>query len=409
MWRESAAEIERDALREKARLAQLAKEERAKKAKFDHLPSIKDLSLPEFADMRKRKMYDLPRNSNDLSFHRREQQLICTELYAKLTHKVCPQKVVDFEHLRKSDYFKEALWITRKLGLHPLMQLKQDYNILLVHQFFATLVFGDGEELPMTWMTGDQVIHSNFIEFAEELGYPFKGNHMPCGTRMHLFGVAYNKKALAPLYGKLTKYAIDQGKKIVVGDSYGLRTRYNILLRLFCENIAPSAGNLDALRGGLVNLLAYSHEVFCKGQEAQVEPIDVMDFVHREIYECILSKKAPVYAPYVMKLIKRKSPNYTLCVDISKFVEHKAAKPQKKLAPGVTNEPFAATSEDEGDEDMEGEEDDVDEEGADGEEEIEETRTAPPSPPKRRSKNTSNVPFPSHNKEEVNKEIKKLS
>jgi uncharacterized protein YaiL (DUF2058 family) len=67
--RQSAADIERDALKEKARLAQLAKEERAKKAKFDHLPSLDDLSLPEFADMRKRKMYSLPRNTNDLSFH----------------------------------------------------------------------------------------------------------------------------------------------------------------------------------------------------------------------------------------------------------------------------------------------------------------------------------------------------
>jgi hypothetical protein len=226
---------------------------------------------------------------------------------------------------------------------------------------------------------------------------------------MHLSRVAYNKKALAPLYGKLTKDVIDQGKKIVVGDSYGLRTRYNILLRLFRENIAPSAGNLDALHGGLVNLLAYSHEVFCKGPEAQVEPIDVMDFIHREMYECILSKKAPVYAPYVMRLIKRKMPTYTLCVDTSKLVEHKAVKPQKKPTPGVTNEPFAPSSEDEEDEDMEGEEDDVDEEGEDGEEEIEEARTAPPSSPKRRSKNASNVPFPSRNKEEVNKEIKKLS
>jgi hypothetical protein len=225
---------------------------------------------------------------------------------------------------------------------------------------------------------------------------------------MHLSEVAYNKKALAPLYGKLTKDAIDQGKKIVVGDSYGLRTRYNILLRLFHENIAPSVGNLDALCGGLVNLLAYSHEVFCKGQEAQVEPIDVMDFIHREMYECILSKKAPVYALYVMRLIKRKMPNYTLCIDTSKLVEHKAVKPQKRPAPGVTNEPFAATSEDEGDEDMEGEEDDVDEGGEDGEEEIEENQAAPPSSPKRRSKNASNVPFPSRNKEEVNKQIKKL-
>jgi hypothetical protein len=171
----------------------------------------------------------------------------------------------------------------------------------------------------MTWMTDDQVVQSNFIEFAEELGYPFKGNHVPCGTRMHLSGVAYNKKMLAPLYGKLTKDAIDQGKKIVVGDSYGLRTRYNILLCLFHENIAPSVGNLDALRGGLVNLLAYSHEVFCKGQEAQVEPIDVMDFIHREMYECILSKKAPIYAPYVMRLIKRNSPNYNAIICCSQL------------------------------------------------------------------------------------------
>jgi hypothetical protein len=72
-------------------------------------------------------------------------------------------------------------------------------------QLFATLVFGYGEELPMTWMTGDQVVNSNFIEFAEELVYPFKGNHELSGTRMHLDGVAYNKKVLSPLYGKLTK------------------------------------------------------------------------------------------------------------------------------------------------------------------------------------------------------------
>jgi hypothetical protein len=59
--RQSAAEVARDALREKARLAQLAKEERAKKAKFDNVPTLKGMSLPEFADMRKRMMYDLSR------------------------------------------------------------------------------------------------------------------------------------------------------------------------------------------------------------------------------------------------------------------------------------------------------------------------------------------------------------
>jgi hypothetical protein len=270
--KQSAAEAERDMLQEKACLAQIAKEERAKKAKFDRLPSLKDLTLPEFADMRKRKMYDLLRNTNDDSFHHREQELICTKLYAKLTHKVCPQKVVDFEHLQKSEYFKEALWIIGKLGLHPLMQLKQDYNILLVHQFFATLVFGYGEDLPMTWMTGNQVVQSNFIEFAKELGCPFKGNHEPSGARMHLSGVSYNKKVLAPLYGKLTKDARDQGKKIVVGDCYGLRTRYNLLLHFFHENISPSAGNLDAFCGGLVNLPILMKS-FARAKKLKLSPL----------------------------------------------------------------------------------------------------------------------------------------
>jgi hypothetical protein len=105
-------------------MAYTTKEERAKMAKFDRLPSLKDMTLPDFADTRKRKMYDLPRNIDDLNFYRREQELICTDLYSKLTHKVCPHNVIDFQHIKKSEYFKDALWITENLGPHPLMQLK---------------------------------------------------------------------------------------------------------------------------------------------------------------------------------------------------------------------------------------------------------------------------------------------
>jgi hypothetical protein len=72
--------------------------------------------------------------------------------------------------------------------------------------------------------------------------------------RIHVEGVAYNKKTLKPLYGQLAKHA--KKKEVVLGDAYGLKTRYNILIHLFQENIAPSVGNLDAIRGGLVNLLA---------------------------------------------------------------------------------------------------------------------------------------------------------
>jgi hypothetical protein len=88
----------------------------------------------------------MTKNTEDNSFHRKEQELIFKEIYARLTKdKVCPQKTIDFGHLQKHAYFEEPLWITGKLGLHTLMKINQDYNIVLVHQFFVTVVFGEGE------------------------------------------------------------------------------------------------------------------------------------------------------------------------------------------------------------------------------------------------------------------------
>jgi hypothetical protein len=166
--------------------------------------------------------------------------------------------VMDFSHFAKhSAYFGEAMSVSRKLGLHPLMKIQEHYNITLVHQFFATLVFGDGEEIPMTWMTGEELCHSNFIDFAALLGYEFRGATSPSGIRMHVDGEYYDKKKLAPLYTR-------DDKKIVIGGTLGLSQRSNILLRMFRASIAPQAGNFDAIRGALVNLLAYTHEVYCK-------------------------------------------------------------------------------------------------------------------------------------------------
>jgi hypothetical protein len=157
------------------------------------------------------------------------------------------------------------------------MKINQDYNIVHVHQFFATVVFGDGEDIPLTWMLGSDVCRSHFCEFAHHLGYSFAGATTATVLRMHVECVAYNKKTLTPLYGNLAPHA--KKKEIVIGDTFGLKIRYIILLCLFRENIAPSTGNLNAIRGGLVNLLAYSHEVFMGGEEGEADPIDVMDFI----------------------------------------------------------------------------------------------------------------------------------
>jgi hypothetical protein len=125
---------------------------------------------------------------------------------------------------------------------------------------------------------------------------------------MHIEGVSYDKKILKPLYGRLAPSA--KRKEVVLVEAYGVKTRYNILIRHFRENIAPSVGNMDAICGGLVNLLAYSHEVFVSGKEVEVEPIDVMDCIYKEMSDTVITKKkTPVYAPYVMYSLLLNTPS----------------------------------------------------------------------------------------------------
>jgi hypothetical protein len=224
--------------------------EQAKKAKFDNLVTLEGLSAQQYVEMRKCNFCVLPRNSRNRCFYRKEQELIMKEFYASLKkYPVCPQTVMDFAHFTKhSAYFGEAVWITRKLGLHPLMKIQEHYNITLVQQFFATLVFGDGEEIPMTWMTGEEHCHSNFIDFSALLVYEFHGPTSPSGIRMHVDGEYYENKKLAPLY-------TGNDKKIVIGSTLGLSQCSNILLCIFQASIATQAGNIDAIHGALVNLL----------------------------------------------------------------------------------------------------------------------------------------------------------
>jgi hypothetical protein len=129
-----AAQLACDAKAVEAQRKEDAKAERAKKARFDKISTVLDLSQPEFRDMRKTNFFALAKNTEASNFQHKEQELIFKEIYAKLTKdKVCPQKTIDFEHLHKHAYFEEALWITEKVGLHPLMKINQDYNVALIH------------------------------------------------------------------------------------------------------------------------------------------------------------------------------------------------------------------------------------------------------------------------------------
>ena len=323
------------------------REEEAKRQRLASLTSIKNLSKDEFRDMRRHLSYDRPRTARNPHFHLREQELIMVEKYGILTkNKVAPQHVMDMAHLQHP-YFHDALWICKKLGLLPLMMIQQDYNIQLIHQFYSTLVFGQSDRVDFQWMTEDTLCHSDMVEFGGLLGYEFRGEEdTSLARRMHVDGYTYSKNKLEPLYVNTND------PEHFAGRAKGLKLLYNILLRIFRENIVPTSGNEDEIRGALVNLFHYSHKMFRKGMDdSSLPPIDVIHFIYKEMYLCMLDRvKAPMYAPYIMKLIMFKAPGCPLIG--SNLVTHKPVKLQKKgmqsgAASGasVSRAPFASSEE----------------------------------------------------------------
>ena len=165
----------REAERRRAEEEFLA-QERAKKAKFDNLTTLSGLNKSEFRAMRSQPFFDMSRNTSNPRFWRKEQEIVMNEVYAKLSgpNKVCVQKVLNLSALSTKQYFQEAVWIVRKLGLEHLMSLQQNYDITLVHQFFATVQFGEDEDVKLTWMTGPMKCESSMTRFGELLGYVFR-------------------------------------------------------------------------------------------------------------------------------------------------------------------------------------------------------------------------------------------
>ena len=79
------------------------------------------------------------------------------------------------------------------------MVIQQDYDIRIIHQFFATVVFDNDDLRSFQWMTGPTSLRSNFKEFGQILGYDYDGAVIESGYRMHLSGVDPDKSKLLPL------------------------------------------------------------------------------------------------------------------------------------------------------------------------------------------------------------------
>ena len=271
------------------------REEKARRKRKADKDTMLTMPIMEYHALRKKNPYNKERTSDDDCFWTEEQHRIMTDIYEEQRTKVCPMRAFDLGKLGSKAYFNEMMWVTEKLGLHPLMELRHDYNVQLIHQFFSTVYFSKSNEGDIYWMTNNRPYQSTFKVFASVLGYPFYGrNSKRGGKRMHEHGVETDKNKLAPLYKP-------DG---IPGLAKNLYPLYDILLRNFRSNISPSAGNNDALRGGIINLLYHSYHVFHNGEGyMEDQEIDVMDFIFEELFYAVMERKVPPYAPYIMKLL----------------------------------------------------------------------------------------------------------
>ena len=265
-------------------------------------PNYKTMPRADYIKIRQGDWYLTPRDEEieDNSFWCMEQLFIHRDVYLTMSHPIRPMQPIKLSALESKPAYDQAANVIEKLGLVRLMELKCDYSVALVQQFFATLVMKADSSKTLKWMSGSTQCTATFYDFATALGYTYKGR-TPVGIRLHT-AEEPNKNALAPLYDS-------DG---IIGFKTGLLPLYDQLVTIFRHNIAPSGGNNDAIRSALVNLLCLAHEIDQNEEPNKNFQVDVMDYIYHEMYDAMLGRYSIPYAPYIIKLIQK-----TLELDLS--------------------------------------------------------------------------------------------
>jgi hypothetical protein len=76
---------------------------------------------------------------------------------------------IDVDALSENSHFEDVAWVIERMGLHKLVKVKCDYNIHLIQQFYATLVFKKDEDRTMKWMTDSTPCTTTFHMFSHYL------------------------------------------------------------------------------------------------------------------------------------------------------------------------------------------------------------------------------------------------
>ncbi|KAK1646045.1 hypothetical protein QYE76_063850 [Lolium multiflorum] len=254
--------------------------------------SVKNMQYLEYKELRDVNPYLTPRSNRvgDKRFHNKTQEEIFYEVYVPFKKGVAPQHAIDTGKMAASKYFDEAYAMCGEFGLYPIMELNKDYDVGLIQQFYATVHFEQDEARTFRWMTHERLLESNLAKFGAALGYPRYPGVDANGWRCHDSSWAQTREVLENLY--IPGWGIP-------GKSADLLPTWDIMLRVYRETIGPKGGNLDELHLYEVDLMANS---FAK--KGTGEKLDVMDYIYHEMWSCVMDKKLPSFAPYIMKLIE---------------------------------------------------------------------------------------------------------
>ncbi|KAK1607625.1 hypothetical protein QYE76_031298 [Lolium multiflorum] len=292
----------------------------------------------EYARLRQTNPYTSPKGENCSElFWTRYQEKTYHDLYANATYKVAPMHHINFVHMDKhAEYFAEAREICEQFGLFPLMKFQHPYCVDVIGQFFATVYVDNDDAKTMTWMTEGRMLHGTWDQFAACLGYPVLSGNEDDYFRAHNTPKPIEKTILADLFLE---------GEVVYGSQKFLRPVYDILLRIYREVLNPKVGCVDQIYGYLGNMLYLSHQHRDSGLQ-----LDVMDFLWNEFWACIMTRKAPVFAPYFMCFICSRWDNagYGKLDDVI-LLPHKSKELRVKTHPDPPRLPHDEDSEEDSD------------------------------------------------------------
>jgi hypothetical protein len=204
---------------------------------------------------------------------------------------VIPHHTIDIEKMRMTPrYFGEALAMCEEFGLLPIMEFNNAYDEELIIQFYTTVHFQDDEARTFRWLTNGIYLESDLARFGTSLGYPRLEGEDANGWRCHDSEFFMDREVLRPLY--IQGWANP-------GTSADLLPTWDIMLRIYRETIGPKGGNFDELHSFEVDLMYNSLT-----KQGTGEKLDVMDYIYNEMWSCVMEKKLPTFAPYIMRLIE---------------------------------------------------------------------------------------------------------